>query len=97
MLLERAGVAKHISMYKQRRWTKLGHDCAVVLNAWEYLVQLLEESAANNLLARSCRLFLSSDVLRCCMEALAYVNHTLTLPFLNLVSSVNSDTLLVTL
>ena len=57
-IIEREGLVKHISMYKERCFTKLGYCAASIMQALPQLHTLLSETSVTNLLVEACRLYL---------------------------------------
>jgi hypothetical protein len=96
-IIEREETVKHISLYHQRRWAQLGLTAASIIEAHPYLVMLVEESAAQNLLAESSRMYLSSEFFLTELQVLAYFTHTVTLPLLNAVATCTTSDLLTIL
>ena len=47
-MLEQEGLIKHISLYKERRFTKLGHSAASILQALPQITKLLMETWKSN-------------------------------------------------
>ena len=89
-ILEREGQVKHIAMYYERRFTKLGYSAASILEALPYLRMLLDETHLSNQHVEIVRMFLDSEFLITELQTLAYFTHTITLPFLYFVE-VNSQ------
>jgi hypothetical protein len=93
-LVEREGKVKHMSLYHERRFAKLGYAAASLLHAYDLLKKLLMETAANNLLVQVCRMYLETEVFYTELKALAYFTHKITLPLVNCVASGCQDDLL---
>ena len=89
-ILEREDQVKHIAMYYERRFTKLGYSAASIIQALPYLCMLLNESHLSNQHIEIVRMFLDSEFLITELEVLAYFTHVVTLPFLYFVE-VNSQ------
>ena len=89
-IIEREGAVKHIAMYYERRFTKLGYSAASILEALPYLRMLLDETHLNNQHVEIVRMFLDSEFLITELSTLAYFTHKITLPFLYFVE-VNSQ------
>ena len=45
---------KHISLYKERRFTKLGYSAASILQALPQITNVLEQTWKSNLLVEAC-------------------------------------------
>ena len=88
-ILQRENQIKHIAMYYERRFTKLGYSAASILQALPYLQMLLNESHLSNQHIEIVKMFLDSEFLITELQVLAYFTHTITLPFLYFVE-VNS-------
>ena len=59
--LEKAGVHKTFSLYKEKRFTKLGCQAGAVYGCILYFREILNDTPLNNLLIRACRLYLEND------------------------------------
>ncbi len=93
-ILQREGQVKHLAMYYERRFTKLGYSAASILQSLPYLHMLLNESHLSNQLIEIVRMFLDSEFLVTELQVLAYFTHTVTLPFLYFVEVNSQDKLL---
>ena len=93
-ILERENVVKHMAMYYERRFTKLGYSAASILEALPYLRMLLDETHLNNQHVEIVRMFLDSEFLLTELNVLAYFTHKITLPFLYFVEVNTQDDLL---
>ena len=71
-IIEREGLVKHISMYKERRFTKLGYCAAYIVQALPQLQTLLVETSVTNLLVEACRLYLHCELFITELHLLAY-------------------------
>ena len=83
-IVEREGKVKHMSLYHQRRFAKLGYSAASILNALPLLQMLLRESGKCNLLVQACRMYVQCEIF-IELHVLAYFTHKVTLPLLNCV------------
>ena len=83
------GVIKRISLYRQRRFAKLGKAAASLLEALPVLRKFLDETKATNQLVEACRIYLASEIFLTELEVLAFFNHHATFPFLNCVERSN--------
>ena len=81
-ILQRENQVKHIAMYYERRFTKLGYSAASILQLLPYLCMLLNESYLSNQHIEIVRMFLDSEFLITELQVLAYFTHAVTLPFL---------------
>ena len=86
-ILEREGAVKHVAMYYERRFTKLGYSAASILEALPYLRMLLDETHLSNQHVEIVRMFLDSEFLITELNVLAYFTHRITLPFLYFVDN----------
>ena len=93
-ILQREGQVKHIAMYYERRFTKLGYSAASILQAMPYLRMLLDETHLSNQHVEIVRMFLDSEFLLTELSVLAYFTHTITLPFLHFVEVNTQEDLL---
>ena len=94
-IVEREGKVKHMSLYHQRRFAKLGYSAASILNALPLLEMLLDETEKNNLLVQSCRMYLQCEFFLTELHALAYFTHKVTLPLLNCVEVCDQNELFI--
>ena len=93
-ILEREGVVKHIAMYYERRFTKLGYSAASILEALPYLRMLLDETHLSNQHVEIVRMFLDAEFLITELHVLAFFTHKITLPFLYFVEVNTQEDLL---
>ena len=93
-ILEREGAVKHVAMYYERRFTKLGYSTASILEALPYLRMLLDETHLSNQHVEIVRMFLDSEFLITELNVLAYFTHRITLPFLYFVEVNTQEDLL---
>ena len=84
-IVEREGKVKHMSLYHQRRFAKLGYSAASILNALPLLQMLLRESEKCNLLVQACRMYVQCEFFITELHVLAYFTHKVTLPLLHCV------------
>ena len=89
-ILQREGQVKHIAMYYERRFTKLGYSAASILQSLPYLYMLLNESHLSNQHIEIVRMFLDFEFLITEPQVLACFTYCVTLPFLYFVE-VNSQ------
>ena len=86
IIVERKGGMKRMSLYHERRFTKLGYAAASIVNAFDLLKQLVTETSANNLLVQACKLYLESETFLTELKVLAFFTHKVTMPLLNCVA-----------
>ena len=84
-ITEREGKAKHMSLYHQRRFAKLGYSAASILTALPLLQMLLDETEKSNLLVQACCMYMQCEFFITELHALSYFTHKTTLPLLNCV------------
>ena len=94
---EREGRVKHMSLYHERRFTKLGYSAGSILHAYPLLQMLLAETSKSNLLVEACKLYMGCELFLTELKLLAYFTHKVTLPLLNCVEKSNQNVLLVLL
>ena len=93
-IVEREGKVKHMSLYHQRRFAKLGYSAASILAALPLLQMSLLETEKNNLLVQACRMYSECEFFITELQALAYFTHKVTLPLLNCVEVCDQSKLL---
>ena len=84
-ILEREKKVKHMALYKERRFTKLGYACASILDALPFLQMVLNETHLGNQHVVMVRMFLDSDFFLVELQVLSYFTYKVTLPLLNAV------------
>ena len=92
-IVEREKTVKHMALYKERRFTKLGYSCASVLNALPYLQMLLNETHLSNQHTDMVRMFLDNELFFVELKVLSYFTFKVTLPLLNAVEVSTQDEL----
>lgn len=92
-ILEREDKVKHISLYQERRFTKLGYSCASILDAFPYIRMVVNETHLNNQHVEIMRVLMDSEFLLSELNSLAYFTYKVTLPLLNVVESGTQDDL----
>ena len=96
-ICERENQIKHMSLYHERRFAKLGYSAASILHAYPLLQILPTETSKTNLLVSACKLYLSCEFFPTELKVLAFFTHKVTLPFLNCVEISDQETLLTVL
>ena len=91
--LEEAGTYKTFSLYKEKRFTRMGYQAGAVYDCIPYFRAVLDETPLNNLLVRACRIYLENDFIIAGLKALSLFTYNITMPFLNLVEKSDQDTL----
>ena len=61
LMCEREGVQKHLFLYQQRRYAKLGKFAGALVEGYPMLIKLTDEINVMNQLAEACMLCLSSE------------------------------------
>ena len=90
VLIEREGTVKHMPLYHERRFTKLGYSAASILQAFPLLQSLLEETWKSNLLVQGFKIYLGSELFLTELQILAYFTKKMTLPFFKLCRKMQS-------
>ena len=89
--LEEAGIHKSLILYKEKRFTKLGYLAGAVYDCIPFFRQILNETPLNNLLVRSCRLYVENEFILAGFKALANFTYNVTMPFLNCVEKCDQE------
>ena len=63
----------------------MGYQAGAILDCLPYFQQILDETPLNNLLVRSCRIYLENDFIIAGLKALANFTYKVTMPYLNCV------------
>ena len=63
-ILDEDGVLKSLSLYKEKRFTKLGYLAGAAYDCLPYFQKVLTETPLNNLLIQSCKLYVKNPVLK---------------------------------
>ena len=92
--LEQGSLTKHISLYKERRFTKLGYSAASILQALPQITQVLMETWKSNLLTEACKLYVNCELFITELHLLAVFTQKVTLPFLNCIEKSTQEELL---
>ena len=79
--LEEAGVHKKCSLYKEKKFTRLGYQAGAAYDCILYFQQILNDTLLKNLLIRACRLYLENDFIIVGFKALANFTYNVTVPF----------------
>ena len=93
LILEEDKVYKTYSLYKERRFSKLGYSAGSIYDCLPQFQKALERTNKNNLLIRSCRLYLESDFIKTALKALATFTYCVTMQFLNCVERCDQNQL----
>ena len=83
-----------MSLYKERRFTKLGYSAAAVLDCLPQFRKVLEETPTSNLLVQACKLYAENEYILAALKALGYFTYKITMPFLNCVEQCDQNSLL---
>lgn len=92
-VLQRENKVKHLSLYQERRFTKLGYSCASILDALPFIQMVLNETHLSNLHTEIVQLFLDSELLITELICLSYFTHKVSLPLLYAVEICNQNDL----
>ena len=93
LILEEDGIYKIYSLYKERRFAKLGYTAGAIYESLPQFKKLLERTSRNNLLVRACNLYLESDLIIAGLKSLSNFTYHITMPFLNCVERVDLNVL----
>ena len=93
LILEDDGVYKTYSLYKERRFSKLGYSAGSIFDSIPQFRILLGRTSHNNLLIPGCRIYLENDFIIAGLKALSDFTYFITMPFLNAVERCNQDQL----
>ena len=93
-MLEQEGLTKHVSLYKERQFTKLGYSATSILQALPQITKLLMETWKSNLLDEACKLYVNCELFITELHLLAIFRHKVTLPFLNCIEKSTQEELL---
>ena len=91
VIIEREGAVKHMSLYHERRFTKLGYSAASILQAFPLLQSLLEKTWKSCLLAQTCEIYLDCELFLTELQSLAYFTKKITLSYLNCAEKFNQE------
>ena len=97
LALEERGLTKSLSLYRERRFTKLGYCAGSVFDSIPIFQKILEETTNNNLLVQACRLYLENEYTVAALKALSYFTYKVTMPYLNFVEKSDQNDLCTTL
>ena len=93
IMLEEDDVTKSFSLYKERRFTKLGYTAGSIIDCIPQFEKRLSETTYNNSLVQACRLYLENDYILAALKALSYFTYKVTMPYLNCVEKCNQNDL----
>ena len=91
--MEEDDVTKSFSLYKGRRFTKLGYTAGSIIDCIPQFEKLPSETTYNNSLVQACRLYLENDYILAALKALSYFTYKFTMPYLNCVEKWNQNDL----
>ena len=74
LALECDGIHKSLSLYKEKRFTKLGYLAGAVFDCLPYFRKILVETPLNNLLVRACRIYVDNKFIAAGLKALAILH-----------------------
>ncbi|KAK6179055.1 hypothetical protein SNE40_011501 [Patella caerulea] len=93
ILAEKNRTKKH-SIYKERRFAKLGYTASTILYHLSDYEQLLIQTKSNNQLVQACRVYLECEFIVIGLKVLSWFTYKVTLPFLNMVELCSQKDLL---
>ena len=96
-IVARENQVKHIGLYQERRFTKLGYVCAALLDAMPMICTLLTETHLVNQHVEAARMYIHCEFFHTELKVIAYFSYNVTLPFLNFVEKSSQNELLETL
>ena len=79
-ILQRENLVKHISLYQERRLTKLGYTAVSILDVMPHLQMLVNKSHLANQHTEIVHMFLDCEFFITKLFALAYFTHKISLP-----------------
>ena len=85
VICEREGIVKHMSLYQERRFAKLGYVAGSILDSMDLLHTLLNEAHTHNLHTETVRIFLDCEFFSSALSVLSYFSYHVSLPLLNCV------------
>jgi len=91
--LEKDGVCKSLSLYKERRFSKMGYTAGAIVECIPQFKAILEETSNTNMLTEACKLYLESEYIIAAMRALANFTYRVTMPYLNCIERSNQNEL----
>ena len=92
-ILQREKKVKHLSLYQERRFTKLGYSCSSILDALPYIRMVLAETHLSNQHVEIVQMFLDSELLCTELYTLSYFTYKVSLPLLYAVEICTQDEL----
>lgn len=72
LALEEAGLSKSMSLYKERRFTKLGYSAGSIVDCLDIFRKILSETPLNNMLVQACRLYVENEYIIAALKALSF-------------------------
>ena len=93
-IVEREIQVKHIGLYKECRFTKLGYVFAALLDVMPMICTLLAETHLVNQYVEVTHMYIQCEFFLTELEVIAYFSYHVTLPFLNFVEISTQNTLL---
>ena len=78
LILEETGVHRSFSLYKEKRFTRLGYQAGAVYDCIPYFKQLLAQTPLNNLLVCACKIYLENEFIVAGFKALANFTYRVT-------------------
>ena len=92
--LEKDGQAKSLSLYKERRFTKLGYTAGAILECLPQFNAILEQTTKCNMLTEACKLYLECDYIIAALKSLANFTYKVTMPYLNCIEKSDQNDLI---
>ena len=94
-ICEHEGATKHMSLYQERRFAKLGYVAGSILDAIPLLKILLNEAPNRNLHTESVRIYIECDFFSMALAVLSFFSYKVSFPLLNCVEKCSQTELCV--
>ena len=91
IILEEDNVTKLFSLYKERRFTKLGYTAGSIVDCMSQFNKLLAQTTYDTVPVQACRVYLENKYIIAAMKALSYFTYKVTMPFLNCVEKCDQN------
>ena len=87
VICEREGAIKHMSLYQERRFAKLGYVAGSILDAIPLLTMLINDAPNQNLHTESVRIYIECEFFSTALAVLSYFSYKVSLPLLNCIEN----------
>ena len=95
--LEKCGVSKKFSAFKERRFGLLGYTAAAQIYHMNHIKETLSNTPSTNQLVQACRMYTSLDYILISLKCIAWFTFKVTMPFLNMCELKNPSDLVLQL